>query len=179
MSKKKFRVLYWREARLYDKDWNAWKDPGVFEGAEAAVRAEIWKKKILFDGNYHQNGEFGCPVVKCPDGKIRGFVVSFRKWAEILATVYLGDPKSYIRFLNFREDEEEDRFKGLYIQKLRKALSRAISCYGHQGGPWNVPGEPGSWIAQAREAYNYGITDYIRSPAFNRRKHARHAVDCQ
>ena len=35
---------------------------------------------------------------------------------------------------------------------LLAALSRAVDLYGKQGGPWNVPSDPGSWIAQAKDA---------------------------
>ena len=36
--------------------------------------------------------------------------------------------------------------------RLREALAEAVEKYGKPGGPWNIPGEPGSWIAKAREA---------------------------
>ena len=35
---------------------------------------------------------------------------------------------------------------------MREALAEAVEKYGKPGGPWNVPGEPGSWIAKAKEA---------------------------
>ena len=35
---------------------------------------------------------------------------------------------------------------------MYQALSEAVEKYGKPGGPWNVPGEPGSWIAKAKEA---------------------------
>lgn len=36
--------------------------------------------------------------------------------------------------------------------RMREALAEAVEKYGKPGGPWNIPGEPGSWIAKAREA---------------------------
>jgi len=36
--------------------------------------------------------------------------------------------------------------------KLLEALEKAVASYGKEGGPWNVPSEPGTWIAMAREA---------------------------
>lgn len=36
--------------------------------------------------------------------------------------------------------------------RLREALAEAVEKYGKPGGPWNVPGEPGSWIDKARKA---------------------------
>lgn len=35
---------------------------------------------------------------------------------------------------------------------LYAALKKAVDDYGKEGGPWNVPDEPGSWIAMAKEA---------------------------
>ena len=36
--------------------------------------------------------------------------------------------------------------------ELAAVLAYAIEKYGKPGGPWNVPSEPGSWIAKARAA---------------------------
>ncbi|MDH5328179.1 MAG: hypothetical protein OEY58_22265 [Gammaproteobacteria bacterium] len=36
--------------------------------------------------------------------------------------------------------------------KLLAALKRAVALYGKTGGPWNVPGDPGGWLTQARDA---------------------------
>ena len=46
---------------------------------------------------------------------------------------------------------------GFYDQEesnviLLDALKRAVDLYGKEGGPWNVPSQPGSWIVQAKEA---------------------------
>lgn len=35
---------------------------------------------------------------------------------------------------------------------MYKALEKAVEEYGTSGGPWNVPSEPGSWIALAKAA---------------------------
>lgn len=35
---------------------------------------------------------------------------------------------------------------------MYEALSEAVEKYGKPGGPWNVPGEPGSWIYKAKKA---------------------------
>jgi hypothetical protein len=32
------------------------------------------------------------------------------------------------------------------------ALEKAVSDYGNNGGPWNVPSEPGTWIEMAQSA---------------------------
>lgn len=36
--------------------------------------------------------------------------------------------------------------------EMYEALAEAVELYGKPGGPWNVPGEPGSWIAKATAA---------------------------
>jgi len=38
------------------------------------------------------------------------------------------------------------------IEALREVLEDAVEKYGKPGGPWNVPSEPGSWIARAKDA---------------------------
>jgi hypothetical protein len=30
-------------------------------------------------------------------------------------------------------------------------LGEAVALYGKPGGPWNVPSEPGGWLARARD----------------------------
>lgn len=35
---------------------------------------------------------------------------------------------------------------------LLAALEKAVEHYGKPGGPWNVPSDPGTWIADARAA---------------------------
>lgn len=38
------------------------------------------------------------------------------------------------------------------LPEMFEALAEAVEKYGKSGGPWNVPSEPGSWIAKAKEA---------------------------
>lgn len=40
---------------------------------------------------------------------------------------------------------------------LFEALAEAVRMYGSDGGPWNVPSHPGSWIAQARAAMDKAL----------------------
>lgn len=35
---------------------------------------------------------------------------------------------------------------------LTEALREAVAQYGKQGGPWNVPSDPGGWLDRARAA---------------------------
>jgi len=47
------------------------------------------------------------------------------------------------------------RFATTYIPAaadMVQVLTEAVELYGKPGGPWNVPGEPGTWIAKAKEA---------------------------
>lgn len=51
--------------------------------------------------------------------------------------------------------QQEDEANALLIAaapELFEALAEAVRMYGSEGGPWNVPSHPGSWIAQARAA---------------------------
>ena len=38
------------------------------------------------------------------------------------------------------------------LGEAEKALAYAVSKYGKEGGPWNVPGDAGGWISRARKA---------------------------
>lgn len=46
---------------------------------------------------------------------------------------------------------DNERLRG-ENKRMRLALEKAVSLYGQPGGPWNVPGEPGTWLAMAKEA---------------------------
>lgn len=53
-----------------------------------------------------------------------------------------------------REGAPSDELTALRAEneRLRNVLSYAVEKYGEPGGPWNVPSEPGTWIAKARAA---------------------------
>ena len=36
--------------------------------------------------------------------------------------------------------------------ELVEALAEAVKAYGGEGGPWNVPSDPGGWLGMARAA---------------------------
>lgn len=46
--------------------------------------------------------------------------------------------------------------------KMLSVLKRAIELYGKPGGPWNVPSEPGSWIAEAKEAVAWSEVQWTK-----------------
>lgn len=37
-----------------------------------------------------------------------------------------------------------------YAARLMDCLAKTVAVYGKPGGPWNVPSEPGTWIAEAQ-----------------------------
>lgn len=66
-------------------------DPMLWANAEQAVINEIRRKGYKFGGNYHQYGEFGCPVFE--DHRV--FMVSMRHWGDIMSRVWGGDYCSF------------------------------------------------------------------------------------
>lgn len=87
-KKEKLRVIGWTK---YSPEYKEWyevhgNDESV-ESVELIVMNEIKKRKFKFGGNYHQYGEFGCPVMS--DGTI--FLSSMRGWGGIMADVWGGD----------------------------------------------------------------------------------------
>lgn len=45
---------------------------------------------------------------------------------------------------------EIDSLKDLLLLQMSMALEYAVSRYGKEGGPWNVPGSRGSWLSMAK-----------------------------
>lgn len=63
----------------------------------------------------------------------------------------------YMREHTVDHDYMEKSERGAYVLAedalaLYEALRRAVDLYGHPGGPWNVPNDPGGWLHMAREA---------------------------
>lgn len=46
----------------------------------------------------------------------------------------------------------ENMFRRQAVPELYQALEKAVNDYGSTGGPWNVPSEPGTWLAMAQAA---------------------------
>ena len=55
------------------------------------------------------------------------------------------------KFANHLLEQERNELE-TERDRMREALAEAVEKYGKPGGPWNVPGEPGSWIDKARKA---------------------------
>jgi len=80
---KKLKVIGW--TRYSDKYRDCSENPDA-KYAEIIVLNELRKRKFKFGGNYHQYGEYGCPVLS--DGSI--FLASMRHWGGMMATLYGG-----------------------------------------------------------------------------------------
>lgn len=48
-------------------------------------------------------------------------------------------------------------------EELLAALQKAVADYGHEGGPWNVPSEPGTWLAIAKAALGHNTNGQLKS----------------
>ena len=57
---------------------------------------------------------------------------------------------------NLTEDDYKKREADLRLiaaaPELVEALAEAVKAYGAEGGPWNVPSDPGGWLGMARAA---------------------------
>jgi len=55
-----------------------------------------------------------------------------------------------------RSLREKEKLETAYVisaaKEMQRALEEAVADYGHTGGPWNVPNEPGAWIDMAQKA---------------------------
>lgn len=71
-----------------------------FEEAQKAVIEELRKTGYHFDGTYHQNGDYGVPVLD--NGKY--FQVSMRTWGGVMAQAFPeefedpNNPYNYVRW---------------------------------------------------------------------------------
>lgn len=82
--------------------WTEWDDPRYVSSDEAgfvyfglmrdAIIEEIAKRGYKFTGEYHQNGDYGVPVI---DDKWR-FEVTQRTWGYIMKAAYPNEIPSYI-----------------------------------------------------------------------------------
>lgn len=86
--------------------WTEWEDKHNYdlsssediEKYSVAVIRELREKGYHFDGHYHQNGEYGVPVL---DNGVH-FQVSQRKWGSIMAKAFPeefnnpDDPHNYV-----------------------------------------------------------------------------------
>ena len=61
--------------------------------AEVLLINRLFIKGIKFDGPYHQDGEYGCPLVKVNDFGIFKWTCSFRFWGGMME--YAGNGLSY------------------------------------------------------------------------------------
>ena len=51
-----------------------------------------------------------------------------------------------------RVSASRNRASVFMVRKLTEILKDTVQRYGKPGGPWNIPGEPGSWIQVTRQA---------------------------
>jgi len=75
--------------------------------------------------------------------------------ADTIGTIHMDDPDWYAAVYK-AVDRARAVIAKVYVQRaapdMLTALKKAVADYGHNGGPWNVPGEPGVWLAMARSA---------------------------
>ena len=93
--------------------WTKWNDDYHFdysdiEEVSKVVAAELRNKGYHFDGSYHQNGDYGAPVLD--DG--RHVQVTQRTWGGIMAMAYPEefdnpeDPHNYVVWYLGPEDRD-------------------------------------------------------------------------
>lgn len=108
-EKKKLEVVGWTYWS-FKKDWRC--NPKDFEEARKAVVEEVRKNGYHFDGSYHQNGDFGVPILSNGER----FQVSMRQWGGIIAEAFpeeFEDPDNqynYVRWYLGAEDVCKEQF---------------------------------------------------------------------
>lgn len=74
-----------------------------YEGVRQSVIRELRDNNYHFSGDYHQNGDFGCPII---DDKY-SFEVSEREWGAIMAEAY---PNEDYAIYDKRATEQNESF---------------------------------------------------------------------
>lgn len=140
----------------------------VAEGSLSDHAAELVRRykavcaRLQETAQKHSLGLGGNPVVESVcDGvdKLAAEVAVLRERLAAISSFAYGNVKMHNSSLNRSDIDKaidamvvdvealrEDR------ERLKAALRKAVDVYGVPGGPWSVPSDPGSWIAQAREA---------------------------
>lgn len=104
------KVIGWTEW-LDRYDWECTKEE--FEEAWNAVVKELKEKGYHFDGSYHQNGDFGVPVL---DNGER-FQVCMRYWGGVMADAFpeeFDDPDNSYNYVRWYLGAEEICKKQFY-----------------------------------------------------------------
>lgn len=93
--------------------WTDWEDPRYMSSDESGldlfgllrdvVIEEISERGYKFTGEYHQNGDFGVPII---DNKWR-FEVTQRSWGGIMKAAYPDEVSDYIEWAWTPPDGEE------------------------------------------------------------------------
>lgn len=107
----------------------------------------------------NQDSTFGSWIDGWGEG-INGPRAAFTIWIDNPKTqeykIVSGSNKELICIIPSGKHSEgnEDSISALIsaAPDMYKALEKAVEEYGKSGGPWNVPFEPGSWIALAKAA---------------------------
>ena len=83
------KIIGWCKWSNKYRDWET--VHGGDHGAYVALINEIRKRKYKFGGTYHQQGEFGCPVME--DKTV--YLMTQRAWGDVMADVWGGDYCAY------------------------------------------------------------------------------------
>lgn len=100
------KILYWKKP--VEEDF-AVESPANLDEIESFVVAELVRNKIKFDGDYHQYGELGAPVIELDSGDQYVYTTTWRHWGRLTADAWNQIEKSqkydYIDFyMMYNED---------------------------------------------------------------------------
>ena len=79
------KILYWKKPV---EDDFAVESPANLDEIESFVVAELVRNRIKFDGDYHQYGELGAPVIELDSGTQYVYTTSWRHWGRLTANAW-------------------------------------------------------------------------------------------
>jgi len=99
------KMIDWEEAENYP----LCNDQNNFYDFWNCVKKFLINKSIKFDGSWHQNWEYGVPLIEY-DGKFFAFAISMRRWGQLMADAFepnCKEPYVYLKWAFSVVDNEK------------------------------------------------------------------------
>ena len=100
------KMIAWEDAEKYPEC----QDQNNFRDFWNCVRKFLVEKNIKFNGSWHQNWDYGVPLIEY-EGKLYAFTVTMRRWGKMMADAFdpdNKDPYAYLKWAFLNPDGEKD-----------------------------------------------------------------------
>ncbi len=70
-----------------------------------AIINDIKTNQYVFGGDYHQQGDYGCPVVYENNKPVKKMTCSYRAWGDFMHCIYVDKPDCVMGYMDFYMDK--------------------------------------------------------------------------